>query len=301
MKFSERMGHSAPRCEIQIENIDQKLRAALWNCFYVHFLDSFKGPTQTDMILQTLESHRPHRHHALGNLQALFRALWSTLRKLPIDSLPNDYESAVSEIRSWFFSSQWFEVYDFIEFIAKSDSSSRQSEFIAFCNAEMEKELSGYRFVGSQIAPIIDQTEISEIEDAIETASKHDLEGVRLHITNALEKLSDRDNPDYRNSIKESISAVESVAQIISKSPNASLGDALKAIEAEIQLHPALKKGFLSIYGYTSDADGIRHALLDTPKCAFEDAKYMLVSCSAFVNYLLMKAVKAGIDLERHQ
>ena len=112
-----------------------------------------------------------------------------------------------------------------------------------------------------------------------------------------MDKLSDRKEPDYRNSIKESISAVESIAQLVSKSPGATLGDALKVIDKHVDIHPALKKGFLAIYGYTSDSDGIRHALLDAPTCGFEDAKYMLVSCSAFVNYLIAKATNAGISL----
>lgn len=63
----------------------------------------------------------------------------------------------------------------------------------------------------------------------------------------------------------------------------------------KIAIHPALKKGFSNIYGYTSDASGIRHALLDEPNLDFENAKYMLVSCSAFINYLASKAAKAGI------
>jgi hypothetical protein len=46
------------------------------------------------------------------------------------------------------------------------------------------------------------------------------------------------------------------------------------------------------MYGYTSDADGIRHALLDQPSLSFEDAKFMLVSCSAFANYLVAKDAK---------
>lgn len=61
-------------------------------------------------------------------------------------------------------------------------------------------------------------------------------------------------------------------------------------------MHPALKGSFEKLYGYTSDAEGIRHALLDEPNLDFEDAKFMLVSCSAFVNYLKAKAAKAGIN-----
>jgi hypothetical protein len=36
----------------------------------------------------------------------------------------------------------------------------------------------------------------------------------------------------------------------------------------------------------------------DVKEICFEDAKYMLVACSAFVNYLIVKADKAGIVLK---
>jgi len=62
-------------------------------------------------------------------------------------------------------------------------------------------------------------------------------------------------------------------------------------------MHPSLKQGFEKLYGYTSDDDGIRHALLDEANLDMEDARFMLVSCSAFVNYLVVKAQKAGISL----
>ena len=69
----------------------------------------------------------------------------------------------------------------------------------------------------------------------------------------------------------------------------------MKLIEDSIGLHPALKRGFLAIYGYTSDEGGIRHAMLEETNIAFEDAKYMLVSCSTFINYLIVKASKVGV------
>ena len=109
---------------------------------------------------------------------------------------------------------------------------------------------------------------------------------------------ADRESPDYRNSIKESISAVESISKVLSTGSRDTLGGALDKIKGKIKLHPALEKGFKQIYGYTSDTDGIRHALMEEPTCDFEDAKYMLVSCSAFVNYLIVKADKAGIKLK---
>ena len=56
-------------------------------------------------------------------------------------------------------------------------------------------------------------------------------------------------------------------------------------------LHPALEKSFSSMYGYTSDADGIRHALMDDDNLTNADARFMLISCSAFINYVIASTI----------
>lgn len=49
-----------------------------------------------------------------------------------------------------------------------------------------------------------------------------------------------------------------------------------------------MKSAFEKLYGYTSDANGIRHAgNIGGNSSTFEEAKFMLVSCSAFINYLI--------------
>ena len=112
---------------------------------------------------------------------------------------------------------------------------------------------------------------------------------VQIHLRRALELFSDRNNPDYRNSIKEFISAIESFCIIFTGNSKATLEQALKEIEKNHELHPALKNSFSSLYGYTSDSNGIRHSLLDESTLSQEDAKFILVACSAFVNYLSLK------------
>ena len=116
-----------------------------------------------------------------------------------------------------------------------------------------------------------------------------DFPNVKAHLQRALELLSDRKTPDYRNSIKESISAVESIAKEIAQKPKAELGDALKEIENQGKIHGAMKKAFLNLYGYTSDADGIRHALMEESNLTADDAKFFLLSCTSFINYLKAK------------
>ncbi|KAB0477571.1 hypothetical protein, partial [Pseudomonas vancouverensis] len=113
--------------------------------------------------------------------------------------------------------------------------------------------------------------------------------GVQLHLNQALKLMSDRQNPDYRNSIKESISAVESICKIITQDDKATLGKALKIIEEKYSLHAALKSSLSQLYGYASDGDGIRHAMLEESILSYIDAKFMLVSCTNFINYLIEK------------
>jgi hypothetical protein len=141
---------------------------------------------------------------------------------------------------------------------------------------------------------VTSESEIESIEESLSATEK--LKPVNEHLTVALSYLSDRQSPDYRNSIKEAISAVESLCNLIA-GDKSTLGEALSKVEQVISIHPALKKAFSSIYGYTSDASGIRHAMLDSSNLAFEDAKFMLVSCSAFINYLLAKATKAQVKI----
>jgi hypothetical protein len=64
------------------------------------------------------------------------------------------------------------------------------------------------------------------------------------------------------------------------------LGELVKKLQDEIGLHPALGKALSTLYGYTSDGDGIRHALIDTEKATLADAKFFLVVCSAFINFV---------------
>jgi hypothetical protein len=90
--------------------------------------------------------------------------------------------------------------------------------------------------------------------------------------------LSDKATPDYRNSIKESISAVEGLCKLIIKDSDTTLGSALERIEKNgtVLIHKNLKDAFKHLYWYTSDAAGIRHAIKDSSSVDFVDAKFML-------------------------
>jgi len=287
MKFSQRIGKVSATKQLQIESLDDDLKNGLWNGLKLYVLDN-------------LSKYKQYRNDTEFNDFCLL--LWHLHYKLPIDTIPEYYNRSEQFIRDSFYKGQWYETYDLIEFIANINSDSLRIDtyqFKEFCNGILEREFSGYRFIDDKISPITNENEIQEIENAINQSGHFSsLKGANIHLKSALEKLSDKKAPDYRNSIKESISAIESVAKAISENAKDSLGAALDKIKGKIKLHSALEKGFKQLYGYTSDSDGIRHALMEDHNCDFEDAKYMLVSSSAFINYLIVKADKAGHKLK---
>lgn len=281
VKFSERYGYKKVRDVIQIESVDEPLRNGLWNVLKLNVWDQVRSspPLYTGYYLN---------HDINRELRHLCHSLWLLYFKKPLDELRNKWEHTYDELREYFFSCPWYEIYDFVEHLANNyrDSSWRE-HFTRQCNTVFERELSGYRFVRGAITPITYEHEIEGIEGALQVQD----EPVREHLRRALELMSDRLNPDYRNSIKEAISAVESLVTVVSGTDRGTLGKLLRKLENELGLHPALTAAFGKLYGYSSDEGGIRHALLDASRVDFADAKVMLVLCSAFANY-----VKSKID-----
>ena len=264
MRFSQRKGLKPVAEVIQTKSMNSALRNSLWNAL--------------DLRIWS-------RIDRYGGTEPFSQALWFRFFKKPIDSRPSSPYLIRKEIRRHFFGCEWFEVYDFLEFVVGHYQTSA-SDLAKYLNLVLERELSGYRFVSGHLTDITNAQELEMLETAL-TDSR--FPGVDTHLQQALELYANRKNPDYRNSIKESISAVESMARIVSEKPKAKLGDALKAIEKRELLHPALKDGFIKLYGYTSDADGIRHAMLDDQKLTAADARYFLLSCTSFINYLKAK------------
>ncbi len=286
--FSQRKGIRPLIKPIQRESIDDDLKNRLWSALQLSLWDHW-SPNERFMGFQP-EGGRKVEH--------VVRLCWLNYFKLPLDTLPefdsNYQKSSYRIIREHFFTGEWWQTYDLLEFLIQYSPEDWKDRLIAIANTFLQLESAAYRVVGGQIVEIADGTEI----EAIETALDHGVKSSRCHLSRALELLADRKQPDYRNSIKESISAVEAICQILSGKSKATLGDGIKVLKAQSQIHPAFEQAFLKLYGYTSDEGGIRHALTEdstTPSCA--DAKFMLVSCASFTNFLLTKAAENNLSI----
>ena len=278
MRFSQRIGKTLIKELLQVESIDEELTNRLWNLLLEQFFDKL------------------HNNHDYGesDRDIVCKLIWKEFFKQRIDLIPSNNYHAVSSagvikyIEDWYFSeAEWFEIFDFIEFLAGMNLPIN-NKFVSAINKALKQEVSAYRLLENQIVQITSEEEIQSIEEAL--SGSNTFKSVNLHLQTSLDLLSDRQSPDYRNSIKESISAVEALCKIIVGDEKASFANAIAIIENKYSLHASLKEAYKKIYGYTSDADGIRHAMLeDGVAIEFEDAKFMLVSCSAFINYLKAK------------
>ena len=279
MRFSQRIGKKSVRESMQIESMDAALENRLWNNF----------------LNDLFQKISPYSHQSGGqsDRQGICQFRWDEFFENRADEIPGygyrngvDTESVKEYIKEWYFDAEWFEKYDFIEFLSPIVKKVFRIDFAHVVNQTLERESAGYRIVENKVVQITSEEEVSAIEEAIDNSSNN----VETHLRTALELLSKRESPDYRNSVKESISAVEAFCISMTGDNKATLGKALKKIEATHNIHKAYKSAFSSLYGFTSDSSGIRHALLeDDQVVTMEDAKFMLVSCSAFINYLSAK------------
>lgn len=283
MRFSQRMGLKPAQKPLQLDGVDNELRSGLWSLYHETVLKQFKPASH----------HWPARGNELSgsNLETLFFMYWFEVYEQPTDTIPQTIDSAIEIVRKIFFEGPYAEVYEFLE-VTLANFSAR-TDLQALWNSMLERHNSGFRLLDGVAVKVTSDTEIA----AIETALDAKLKGVRLHLRSALEKLSDRKTPDYRNSIKESILAVESLAQSLTGNARTTLGEALKVLGPAVGMHPAFRDALSKLYGFTNDADGIRHAILDEPTVTYADALFMLVACSAFVNYVLGKAAEGKLKL----
>ncbi|QYJ68921.1 AbiJ-NTD4 domain-containing protein [Flavobacterium litorale] len=281
MRFSQRIGKTPFETALQFESINNKLKNRLWNIIldYFELFDdvslSFGLKSDRDKIL-------------LFIWKDFFAHPSDTIYKNPFGNI--DTVKIIAHIRRWFFDeAHWYEIYDFVEFIISSELTVlNKAVFTSNFNDALKKEASAYKIINNVVTPIASDIEVDSIQEIL--SETNGWQSINEHLKTALKFLSDRESPDYRNSIKESISAVEATCIKITSDSKATLGKALTEIEKKHSIDGGLKSALKSIYGYTSNTGGIRHALIDDDVSpSFEDAKFMLVSCSAFVNYLKAK------------
>jgi len=279
MQFSERYGYKPIREIIQKESINTNLKNSLWNTISECIFNEYSRPylARANLI-------------SGSNLESFFKLLFHSYFKKRIDQIPYSIESTIAEIDTLFFKTyKWYEIYDFIEACLDYfpfDLDEKES-FATLLNSCLEIKNSVYRIINYRVTEITSEQEIQSIETALENTNQYS--GVQLHLNQALKLMSDRQNPNYSKSMHDSISAVEGLARLLLEDDSITLGKAIPRIRTKYELHPTLMESLNKLYGYTSDEAGVRHGSAQESNLSYIDAKFMLVACTNFINYLIEK------------
>ncbi|KQV07073.1 AbiJ-NTD4 domain-containing protein [Leifsonia sp. Root112D2] len=282
--FAERIGKRAVRSLTQRDALDVETRTELWNVFV-----TLRG---------TLRNVASQTYSADTTEAAVLGAVWTWEYKRPRDEMKSE-ANVWAEIKASILNADWYDVLDLIEAVVKyldryktHATEDLRSTFTDTFNNRFEHFLVGYRFIGNEITPIDTTAEAEAVVSAQKNTDS--IAGARHALDRAVELLADRQNPDYPNSIKESISAVEAIVKRVTG--EGTLGAGLGRLEsAGLTIHPALKSAWSKMYGWTSDAAGIRHAGVEAADADQALAKYVLVVCSAFVSYLIEEGRKKDL------
>ncbi|WP_426615836.1 hypothetical protein [Bradyrhizobium sp. McL0616] len=133
------------------------------------------------------------------------------------------------------------------------DFGKRINAILIFCR-------SPYRVIAPDvIAPVGSDEEAKVVGKGLSDLKTSGLAGGREHLEAAANELS---AGHFADSVRESMHAVESVVRVLE--PDGDFSKALAKLEAKTNIHGALKKGFVAIYGFSSDEQGIRHPLLES-------------------------------------
>jgi hypothetical protein len=263
--FSERYGYVKPSEAIIVECMPQEVQNAIFNCLKLFY---------QQISFELIKIQKDVCAHFLNNKTDVFAYNRSYDVIIPYLENPDN---------------EWYKKLDLIEFIINSlirlHYSKIAGSFVSNLNLEFERLNYGYRIINNLVTPITAKEEVENIEEAVDNAK----DNIREHLNSALKHLSNKESPNYRNSIKESISAVGVLCREMTGEND--LGKALSALEKKQGLlHPQLKTAFSSLYNYVNEKQsGIRHELMDVSRTyvpTYHEAKFMLVTCSAFINYL---------------
>ena len=290
LMFSQRHDYEPLPEPMQLEELSDGLRREIWNATH-HFLKIDRSGNDPSMgMLGAVPDRRTLN---------IIRNVLGEFLQLPHDEIDanvrfNERHSKYNETKEIILRGAADRVLHLIKIIANlSGEPKGTTEFIYTIQHQFEKHAAAYWLDTSRrpfrFCPRSSQEQGEATQQAIERLDEASMGGAVTHLRDASEHIRLQ---QYGDSIADSIHAVESVARKIDPQANKTLTPALDSLEhAGLLNHLALKQGFEKLYGYTSDEQGIRHALLDkdSPDVGLDEAMFMFGACASFAAYLVNK------------
>ena len=284
LTFSQRQGYAPLPRPMRLEELSDDLRRDIWNV--------------TREILISMRESDGLSYYFSNEGRRLIERVLGRLLKMPEDKINAEYDEVLNPFRMIILKAKFFRVLDLIEIFSNDEPyRARSNDFRTRIADSFQRHGAAYRFDISKFpfrfSPCSSKEQGEATKRAIEAISESGMEGAATHLRQAAHHI---DRRRFADSIRESISAVESVARRIAPE-SSTLGEALKILEKKGLLdNRQLKNGFEKLYAYTNSEQGIRHALLEknAPDVGLDEAMFMYGACASFADYLVNKQRQAA-------
>ena len=263
---------------MQLEHLSEGIRIQIWNLIRSLLMD--KSKDTVGMTFFATDDGKRFVERVLGRLT-----------RRPEDEINMNYEQTMKFVKNVVLQKDFNSVLDLLELVSNEDASWRP--FAEQVHHLFERHAAPYRFDSSQspfhFIPRGSKEQGEATQRAVDTLRQAQMDGPTTHLRKAAE---DMNGGRYAESVGNSIHAVESVARLIDPKAAKTLGPALKSLkDGGVLNHEALAKAFSALYGYSSNEQGIRHALLDRSEAnvGLDEAMFMYGACASFAAYLVNK------------
>lgn len=266
--FGQAEGQVALPSQMELGTINPELSARLWHVIYLSLDNSI--------------TTRNYSTYWSGDWGVWLREWWVNYKFQPVDEFPSP-EKWKDICKKTIYSRDYVVVFDFIQFVAQK--SGPNSRLTAAMRHALVSARSAYRLMDDLVVPITSSEQAEALAAALAKARSASPQGPYSHLRQASAALT---SGLWANAVQQSIHAVEGAAKSVEPTAD-TLGPALSKMQAAGNLPPALKKAFGALYGWTSDEQGVRHALVfeETATVSERDALFMFGACASFVAYIL--------------
>lgn len=280
LTFSQREGKAPLPEPMQLDHIPRKFRQLAWKSIEEEI------SRLTDYVSDDFDYH-----YWTSSFHDITNSYHFDVLEEPHDEIRYDAHENSKFVRDNIWNGTYHEVLTLIEYILR-DKRCSENLYKNLVDA-FDTTPTAY-FVGDvnglpTVMPRPSREAGEATKQAIEAIHESGMDGAATHLRQAAEHINAR---QYADSIADSISAAESAARIIDPKANKTLGPALDSLErVGLLKHPALKEAFKKLYGYTSNEQGILHALLDKDSAdvGLDEAVFMFGACASFAAYLVSK------------
>ena len=283
LTFSQAQGYEELPQPLRLEEISYEARLRIWDLIYQNCI------SHLEPINYEGETHIVDKELHFASCE-IFKDMHSRFLLEPIDSLTLSTDELVRSYKPLILEELPFNrLFDLLQMIMREPMCPHEfildvADVFVSCRLAYVVDMNW----PPTILPVATEHEGEAVLAAMWQLREDGLDGAVTHLRRASECIN---QSDWAGSIRESVHAVESVARKLSPTSSKTLEPALQALEKQGGLHPALKGAFSKLYGYTSDEQGIRHALLESTeaKPGLDEAVFMLGACAAFASYLSRK------------